>query len=223
MNNSRRLRLDLARYYRLPSVQVSLGLVLALMITALFIMFAIRPTFATIVTLQKNIEESRITLKELEKKVDALNKAATLLEKIRPELPLLERSIPGTGMGYDELAYNLEALSQDVGTTMETFSIGESILSSRIVNAYTPNKKQEVVPASITIRVTGTYPQVKEFLERIASTIRLTSIDNVVILREGTSQGALGTNNLNMTITGSVYYLADPAAINKVFPEKKGK
>ena len=135
MSSTRRLRLDLMRYYRLPSVQVSIGVVLALFITAFFIMFAIRPTFATIVTLQKTIVESRETLKLLETKVTSLGKASTLLEKIKPQLPLLDSSIPANGMNYDEISYSLEALAQNTETTLESFTLGKSILSSRLVSA----------------------------------------------------------------------------------------
>ena len=223
MNSSRRLRLDLARYYRLPSVQVSLGVVLAFMITAFFVMFAIRPTFATIVKLQKNIEESRTTLKELETKVDALSKAAILLEKIKPQLPSLETSIPPDGMRYDELAYNLEALAQNTETTLESFTLGDSLVASRLVNAYTPNKKQEVVPTPITVRINGTYPQVSVYLTRLASTIRLTAIESVAILKDGAGSRNSDGGTLTMTISGLVYYAADPGAIQKVFPKDGGK
>lgn len=223
MNSSRRLRLDLARYYRLPSVQVSLGVVLAFIITAFFIIFAIRPTFATIVKLQKNIEESRTTLKDLETKVTALSKAATLLEKIAPQLPLLESSIPPDGMRYEELTYNLEVLAQDTQATLESFTLGDSLLSSRLVNTYTPNKKQEVVPTPITVRINGSYPQISAYLTRLASTIRLTTIESVAILRAGTGSQKSGGGTLTMTISGLVYYAADPGAIQKVFPKNGGK
>lgn len=223
MSTSRRLRLDLARYYRLPSVQVSIGVVLAFMIMAFFIMFAIRPTFATIVKLQKNIEESRKTLSDLETKVTALSKAAILLEKIKPQLPKIESSIPADGMRYDELAYNLEALSQNTGTTLESFTLGDSLLSSRLVDAYTPNKKQEVVPTPITVRVNGTYPQVSAFLNRIASAIRLTDIDSIAILKDGTGSRKSDVAGLTMTISGMVYYTADPATMQKIFPKDGGK
>lgn len=223
MNSSRRLRLDLARYYRLPSIQVSLGVVLAFMITAFFIMFAIRPTFATIVKLQKNIEESRTTLKDLETKVTALSKAATLLEKIKPQLPSLETSIPPDGMRYDELAYSLEALAQNTETTLESFTLGDSLVSSRLVNAYTPNKKQEVVPTPITVRINGTYPQVSVYLTRLASTIRLTAVESVAILKDGAGSRNSGGGTLTMTISGLVYYAADPGVIQKVFPKDGGK
>lgn len=223
MNSSRKLRLDLARYYRLPSVQVSLGVVLAFLITAFFIMFAIRPTLATIVTLKKNIDESRTTLKDLETKTSALAKAATLLEKIKPQIRLLETSIPPDGMRYEELAYNLEALAQSTGTNLESFALGESIVSSRLVNVYTPNKKQEIVPAMITIRINGTYPQVRAYLTRIASTIRLTSIESVAILKDGTGSRTSEGGTLTMTISGSVYYAAEPGAVKKIFPNKGGK
>lgn len=223
MNSSRRLRLDLARYYRLPSVQVSLGVVLAFMITAFFIMFAIRPTFATIVKLQKNIEESRTTLKDLETKVAALSKAATLLEKIKPQLPNLETSIPPDGMRYDELAYSLEVLAQNTETTLESFTLGDSLVASRLVNAYTPNKKQEVVPTPITVRINGTYPQVSAYLTRLASAIRLTAIESVAILKDGAGSRNSEGGTLTMTISGLVYYAADPGAIQKVFPKDGGK
>lgn len=223
MNNSRHLRLDLMRYYRLPSVQVSLGVVLALLITAFFIMFAIRPTLATITGLQKEIEESRKTLGELEKKVEALNKASILLEKIKPQLPLMESSIPSEGMGYDELSYNLEALAQNTGVTLESFALGESLIVSRLVDAYSPNKKQEVIPSSINIRVKGSYPQVNAFLTQLASTIRLTAIESVAILRDGTRSRETNLGSLTMTISGKVYYLADPGVVKKIFPAERGR
>ncbi len=221
MNNNRRLRLDLMRYYRLPSVQVSLGVVLALLITAFFIMFAIRPTLVTITKLQSEIEESRKTLTLLETKVQALTTASTLLEKIKPQLPKIEESIPGEGMSYEKLAYNLEALAQNTGTRLESFTLGESLLSSRLINAYAENKKQEVIASRITIRINGAYPQINAFLTRLASTIRLTSIESVAILRDGTKANEAGSGSLSMTISGEVYYLADPGAIKKVFPEER--
>ena len=193
------------------------------MITAFFIMFAIRPTFATIVKLQKNIEESRTTLKDLETKVTALSKAATLLEKIKPQLPSIETSIPPDGMRYDELAYSLEALAQNTETTLESFTLGDSLVSSRLVNAYTPNKKQEVVPTPITVRINGTYPQVSVYLTRLASTIRLTAIESVAILKDGAGSRNSEGGTLTMTISGLVYYAADPGAIQKVFPKDGGK
>lgn len=222
MSAPRRLRLDLMRYYRLPSVQVSIGVVLALFITAFFIMFAIRPTFATIVKLQKTIEESRETLKVLETKVTSLAKASTLLEKIKPQLPLLDSSIPADGMNYDEISYALEALAQNTETTLESFTLGESILASRLVNVYEPSKKSEVIPSPITIRINGTYPQVVAYLSRLASTIRLTSIESVAIIRDGTGSKKTGTGGLTMTIGGSVYYMGDTAAINKVLTTSEG-
>ena len=222
MSAPRRLRLDLMRYYRLPSVQVSIGVVLALFITAFFIMFAIRPTFATIVTLQKTIVESRETLKLLETKVTSLGKASTLLEKIKPQLPLLDSSIPANGMNYDEISYSLEALAQNTETTLESFTLGKSILSSRLVSAYEPSKKSEVIPSPITIRINGTYPQVVAYLSRLASTIRLTSIESVAIIRDGTGSNKTGTGGLTMTIGGSVYYMGDTAAINKVLTTSEG-
>lgn len=227
MNSPRKLRLDLARYYRLPSVQVSLGVVLAFLISALLIMFAIRPTFATIVALNKEIKETRETVSLLEKKVTALNRAVSILETIKPNLPTLERSIPGDGVGYDELTRGLEALAQNTGATLETVTVGKSIVSSRLVTAYIPDKKQEVAETPISIRVRGDYPALSGFLTRLLGTVRLTSVESVALLKDGgkASRSAASTEGeLNLTINGAVLYTVDPGAMGKVFPSnERGK
>lgn len=224
MSTSRNLRLDLARYYRLPSVQVSLGVVLAFLMSAFFIMFAIRPTFATIVSLQKEIEESRKLVTTLETKVSALNAASSLLDKIKPNLPSIEKSIPSDGIGYETLSRNLEALSQNTGVNLDSFTLGPSVVSSRLVAIYTPDKKEEVIEAPITIRINGSYAALNEFLSRLMGTIRLTSLESVALFRDGArgSSTAVDTTSLTLTITGSVHYLAEPGALAKVFPEENG-
>lgn len=223
MNSSRKLRLDLARYYRLPSVQASLGVVLAFLITAFFIVFAIRPTFSTIVSLQKSIVDSREILEELEEKVIALGKAASLLEKIKPQLPVLEASIPSKGIGYDELSFNLEALSINTGVTIESFTVGKSPIQSRLLTIYEPNKEQEVVSTPITVRINGSYAQAQEFLTKLASTIRLNSLESVTIMRDGKNSKTLGAGSLSMTIGGQVFYLIDQGSLQKIFPTEKAK
>ncbi|MCQ3944207.1 MAG: hypothetical protein DPW11_00285 [bacterium] len=126
-------------------------------------------------------------------------------------------------MRYDELAYSLEVLAQNTETTLESFTLGDSLVASRLVNAYTPNKKQEVVPTPITVRINGTYPQVSAYLTRLASAIRLTAIESVAILKDGAGSRNSESGTLTMTISGLVYYAADPGAIQKVFPKDGGK
>ncbi len=223
MNTSRKLRLDLARYYRQPSVQVSIGVVLAMLITTFFIVFAIRPTFGTIVKLQKNIKDSRSVLKELEQKVLDLGKAASLLEKIKPQLSILETSIPSKGIGYDELSYNLEALAQSTSVTIDSFTIGKSPIQSRLAPIYELDIKQEVVATPITVRISGSYPNILQFLTKLAHAIRLSGLDNITVMRDGKNVKNSGQEELSMTITGQVYYLVDDTALQKIFPKEKAK
>lgn len=227
MNSSRKLRLDLARYYRLPSVQVSVGVVLAFAISALLIMFALRPTFATIVSLQKEITETRETVVALEKKVAALNRAGSMLESIKPLLPKLEQSIPSDGVEYDQLTRDLEALAQNTGASLDSVNIGASIVSSRLVTAYIPDKKQVVTETPITIRVRGEYAALSGFLTRLLGTVRLTSVESVALLKDGaraSKSGSTTSSELSLTINGGVHYTVDPGALTKVFPtSERGK
>lgn len=223
MNSPRRLRLDLSYYYRLPSVQVSLGVVLAFFIIAFFVMFAIRPTFATIVKLQRDITESKKTLVLLETKVKALDSAAQLLDKIKPSLPKLESSIPGSSINYGELSRSLEVLAQQTGVVLDNFTLGQGILMSQLVAPYLPNKNQETIELPITIKVTGTYPNCSNFLTRVNNNVRLTNIDSLTLAKDGTAKKGSNEAGLTMTLSGKVYYMGDNAAIKKIFPEEKGK
>lgn len=222
MRDSRRLRMDLARYYRLPSVQVSLGVVLAFLISALFIMFAIRPTFATIVSLQRQVADSKTTLASLDGKVASLAKAETILDRIKPQLVVIEDSTPSDGVEYDQVARSLEALAQNTGVVLDALNLGSSIISSQVLSPYTPNKNQEVVNAPITLRVSGNYAQIVAFLTRLATTLRLTEMDSVTLQTDGSAAKGVSQGSLSLTVTGNIYYVVDKGVLNKLIPPAKG-
>ena len=73
--STQRYAQNLNRYYRMSAVRVSLTLVLSLFVMAIFIVFALRPTIVTIVTL-KTIAESEKTLQQLSVKMTNLQKAS---------------------------------------------------------------------------------------------------------------------------------------------------
>lgn len=212
---------DLRRYYRMPAVQVSLALVLSLFVMAVFIVFALRPTILSIVTLQKTIAESKKTLTQLDAKVKSLQVAANQLEKLKPSLPSINASIPNEGANYSPLTQDLEVLALQSGVKIESESLGPTLLFSRILSPFKPDKKQTVVALAFTARVTGSYPAIDTFLSGLLTMERIVSLDNATITREvGTKTTSAG---VSLNVSGSAYYLADEAQLTKAMPEKKGK
>ena len=211
---------DLRRYYRNPAVQVSLTLVLSLFVTALFIIFALRPTAVSILTLQKTIVESDKTLVQLETKVKNLQKASAQLETIKPLLASLNATIPNEGAMYAPLSSAVEGLVAQSGITLESSSLGGTLLFSRILTPFAPSKNQSVVLLPFTVRVSGTFPNVSSFLTKLISMERIIMIEAATITKEAGSKSSIPTVSLN--IAGSAYYLADEAQLTKSMPFLKG-
>ncbi len=219
--NTQKYSQDLRRYYRLPAVQVSMTLVLSLFVMAIFIVFALRPTITSIVTLNKTISESEKTLNQLETKVKALQLAANQLELIKSSLPLLNTSIPNTGAQYSPLTVAVESLAVQTGVQIESESLGSTLLFSRILTPFAPNKKQVVVALPFSLRVVGNYPSVNAFLSQLLKMERIISLDSVTVTREAGSKTTAAGVALN--IGGNAYYLADEGQLQKALPEKKGR
>lgn len=211
---------DLRRYYRLPAVRVSLTLVLSLFVMAVFIVFALRPTIVSIVTLKKTIAESQSTLKKLDAKVTNLQRAATQLESIKPYLPMLNTNIPNTGAMYSPLTLAVENLALQNEVQLESDSLGATLLFSRLLAPFVPNKNQSVVALPFTARVSGSYPNVLAFLTKLLEMERIIMVDSITITKEAGTKSSSGGVALN--VSGNAYYLADEAQLLKSMAESKG-
>lgn len=221
MGRVKKYQLDLARYYQIPAVQSSLSVVLSLFIVSIFILFALKPTVVTIVKLQKTIEDSEKTLQQLKTKVTALQKASVIYEQLTPAIPMLEASIPGKSAEYQALTSTIELLAVQTGVVLNTSSLGETLLYSRILSPFVPNKTQGVAALPFSVRVTGEYPAITSFLQNLLTVDRLIKMDSVTYAREGSVRGS-SAGSTSLTIVGEAYYLADQAQLQKAIPLKKG-
>lgn len=211
---------DLQRYYRLPATQVSLTLVLSLVIIAIFIVFALGPTLVAITTLRTTITDSQTTLSKLDAKITTLQTVTKQFDSLKPLLPVLNASVPNTGAAYAPLTNSIEGLAQQTGVALDSESVGPTLLYSRILAPFTPNKGQTVISLPLTVRVIGTYPAVSLFLSQLLSLDRIVSFDSITITKNAT--GKTGTTNVTMDLNGNAYYLADVTQLSQAIPKKGG-
>ena len=211
---------DLRRYYRLPATQVSLTVVLSLLVVAIFVTFALRPTLTTIFSLQKTIKDSEKTLEQLEVKTANLQQAANQWEIVKLKTDILNKSITNQNAGYYPFISQLEALASATGVQLQTENLGSTLLFSRIVTPFAAKKGQGVVAMPVVIKVTGTYPGLRDFLTRLTSMERLIGVESLMIGRESNSQKDV-TPQVSLTINGSIYYLADTQTLNPLLEEKR--
>ena len=218
--NTRRYSQDLRRYYRMPAVQVSLTLVLSVFLMSIFVVFALRPTILSIVNLKKTISESKKVLQQLETKVNFLQKASNQLETLRPVIPNINNSIPNNGAMYSPVTLARDELAYQVGVIVESESLGPTLLYSRILSPFTPNKNQKVVELSFNLRVSGGYSEVADFLNLMMKMERIVLVDNVTIAKQAGAKNS--TASVTMNVSGLAFYLADATQLDKALIQKKG-
>lgn len=212
---------DLRRYYRLPAVQVSLAVVLSLFVMSVFIVFALRPTIISITNLKKTIAESEKTLKQLDAKVVSLQKASSQLEAIKPLLNSINTSIPNLGAEYAPLANSVETLAAQTGVKVENESISGTLLFSRVLSPFTPNKNQKIISMPFSIRVTGSYAAISEFMTKLLKMERIVLAESISITKE--NGGKTDVQIVALNLAGNVFYLADEDQLNKATNTKKGQ
>lgn len=84
----------LGRYKERADVRVYLEILLSLTAISIFSVFALRPTLLTIAELIKEIESKKLTLAQMEEKINNLSQAQTLFDRERGKIVLLDTSIP---------------------------------------------------------------------------------------------------------------------------------
>ncbi|MFH2085548.1 MAG: type 4a pilus biogenesis protein PilO [bacterium] len=188
---------------------------------AIFIVFALRPTIVSIVTLKKTIVESTKTLQQLDAKVSALKKASTQLEAMKPYLPTINLNIPNEGAMYSPLTTAVEALALQTGTQIESESLGGTVLFSKILSPFAPSKNQSVVELPFSVRVTGNYANVADFLNKLLLMERVIAIESVTITKETGSKSTSAT--IALSVSGSAYYLANEEQLQKAIPQRGKK
>lgn len=216
----RQYSFDLKHYYRLPATQVSLTIVMSLIIVAVFAVFALRPTLITIVTLRKTILESRKTLEQLQNKTTNVQRAAELLETIKPSLARIDLGITKEGADYRSITTQIEMITKQTGVQLQSESLGATLLYSRVISPYNLNKNQIVLALPVTLRVSGSYTNIVNFLRALTNTDRSIGIDSIVVTKE--AGGKEGGVTVSLNVSGSVYYLADEGLITPILKEKRG-
>src|SRR3989304_8007269 len=92
-----------------PVAQVS-GLVsLTIFTIVFFLSFSIVPTFKTIASLKKEIEDTKNVEAKLQQKIHSLNKVETLYAQVLPNLEVLNQVLP-TDPEFERLAWQIHWL-----------------------------------------------------------------------------------------------------------------
>ncbi|MFH2019443.1 MAG: type 4a pilus biogenesis protein PilO [bacterium] len=204
---------NLAKYYRVPSIQISLSIVLSIFVCAFFVLVAIRPALIAITELKQNITESEKTLKQLQTKTAALQKASKLWEEIELKQTQIDASFPSDGPNYQTIAEAVEVLANESGVVISSESLGSALTYSSIIDPYV-GKERTMIEMPFSVRVKGGYLEITSFLEQILSMRRVLGVESISFEKDIAKEN-LGLS-LSLNISGQFHYLANEEQLKNI-------
>lgn len=192
-------RKNLANLYKKPAAQVSMALILTIFAIVFFGIFAIRPTLATIVELNKRIDDQKIVVEKLEKKATALATAQSEYLLIEEKIPLIDAAIPKT-QSLDTLLKQIEGIAATLNAPIDSIQVDEISFPEELVDE---KDVGIVLDLPLNITISSTFMDVKEFMVLLSKIKRLVSVESISFSSEAVEGGEL----LKMNLSVKAYHL----------------
>lgn len=195
-------------YKKRADLRAFLEIVLSILAVIIFSMFAIKPTALTIINLLQQIKAEKQTIVELNKKIESLQLANSLLIQNEDRLERINIAVP-SAPAPDMFAKQVQGLSLKNGVTLSGVSIDDIVLlgTPKLSKASgdlkpLPEKANEM---SFSINVRGGFPNIDMFIKDLENLRIIVSIDNLTISSSITESG----RTIVAVITGRVPYMGN--------------
>lgn len=198
MNKSKaysRFFVNVSRLYQQKKVRVYTELVLSLLTVSFFLFAAIKPTAVTIAGLVKQIEDQKVINEKLQLKINDLTTARKEYLAIQPKLNLLDQALPADEQ-VTMLAKELEALARQAGVTINSLQFDKIDLVQ-----VTPEVTDEPQKISFRLSLSGSYDQLRSFLQSLESLRRLISLQAF-----GFQTDKKEKEKISLSLNGVTYY-----------------
>jgi len=180
---------DLSRFYQSKKAKTYLGIILSLLTTTFFVVFAIKPTLVTIAQLIKQTKDQKEVEASLEKKINSLSQAQNEYLAVEPNLSLLEDALPQEPQA-PLLIKQLEALASQNNVSIDRLRINEFNLKK---NSPPQSEKQ---PLTFSFAAIGDYANLKAFLSSLANLRRIVLVESFSFQKKGVGEKTVLSLNL---------------------------
>lgn len=181
---------------RLPIVRTYGSTIFTLIIITIFILFAIKPTVATILVLQKKLTETSEVLDKVNKKANDLSLGKQNYDNLVPDIKgKISQAIPDT--------IELKSVTQTLerSARLHEASISALQIQPLIINTKLQDKVGTLSEVDFTFNIEGNYQNLISLLQDFKSSSRLISIDSLSLSKVSEGSGLI------MSITGKAYYI----------------
>ncbi len=182
---------------RAPIIRTYGSLIMTIVALIVFIVFAIKPTIATISTLQKTLEVKKETLAKLTKKNQDLTQAGINLNNIPQETKDKLQSLVPNDTAVSQLVKSLESTTSKSQASLSALQFQPLTIEPKTKST----KDSTLVEIPFVYNVENKYEVLNTILTNFRANPRLVSVDSFTINKIEDSQ------NLLLSITGRAYYI----------------
>lgn len=173
-------------------VTAYLYIIFSLFALSFFGIFAIGPTITTISNLNKQLEEDKSALKQLQDKNAALKSLSAQYLEIEPQLELIENAIPQSSKVAD-ISRQLELLTVKHNLIVQK-------LDSGLMELYpAKNTNSPIFSFLFSVGVSGTEQDINAFIGDLINMGRIIGIEKL-------TTGKQQNNQFSASITGRAYF-----------------
>ena len=199
-----------------PVIAGYFTLVATLVLTAFFIIFALSPTFSTIVGLMRKIDDQKKLISQMDSKINSLIIAQENYSQMEEYLPLIENAIPKKPLP-ETLITDTLSTSSSSGVVIKSFRIGRVDLFGTKLLSSGPESSQptsvnnkainalEIPIVDFKISISGNESSVRQFAEKLQNLPRIISLTTISIGADSTG-GQTDPDGLSADIAGVAYY-----------------
>ena len=200
--------------YQQPNFKASANLFLTLAVISFFVLFAIKPTLETIGKLNKELKEKRKINQTFEQKITALNKVQTNYGQIIDDLSFVSQSLPEE-VEFNQIASRINFLVFSHNLVLSSASFeGFNLVSPDFEIIEVEGEGPKANSIGFNISVTGSFSDVKAFLNDLEKMDRLLGIESLAFSR-GTGTEA---TKIEMNLNSKVFWLS--RAVKQMQPEE---
>ncbi len=195
-------------YKKRADLRAFLEVILSISTVTIFLLFALKPTMLTIVSLVKEIKEKQTTLAKLNQKISDLETAINIYSQNQNFIPNIDLSVP-TKAAPDVVAKQVQALAAKDSVSILGISVSQVALVGSL-----PTKKgsSEIKPLPtgakempFSISVKGDYAALTTFIKDLENLRVVTKIDTLLINSSNTETGRV----IVAVISGRAPFLGD--------------
>lgn len=168
-------------FYQKPIAQVSTELFFTIGATIFFAAFAIRPTIITMTQLVKEIQDKKTALTALKNKVATLSTVQSEYFSQQDRFYVLDEAIP-ENIVFEKVLNTIEKAASDLQLSVTALQLTEVPFTPKEQLEF-KNKSPNTV--NITMNVTGSYTQIRDYVEQLGNMRPLLTVDSVSLTNGG--------------------------------------